>query len=222
MAVVTISRRYGSGGDEIARRVCELLGYRYFDKELMAEVAADMGLAEHEIWDLSEDTHEVRGFLDRLLGTPRKITQIETIPEDRPGSVVEIVANLLDEAQNIALIQKTIQTAYQAGNVVIVGRGGQAILKDQPEALHVRIEAPLEARVQRLCERANYNLVGASEAALKRDRTSADYLKRFYQVDWADPLLYDLVINTGRLGLEAAAQLIVRAADFLPKKELVQ
>ncbi len=218
MAVITISRRFGSGGDEIARRVCELLGYRYFDKELMAQVAADLGLAADEIWDLSEDTHEIRGFLDRLLRTPRKITHIEAIPEDRPGSVIEIVARL-DEAQSMALVQSAIQAAYRAGNVVIVGRGGQALLKNQPDVLHVRVEAPLEARVERLCQRANYSLGGASEAAVKRDRTSADYLKRFYQIDWADPLLYDLVINTGRLGLEAAAQLIVRATSFLPKKE---
>ena len=220
MAVITISRRFGSGGDEIARQVCALLGYRYFDKELMAQVATELGLAVDEIWDLSEDTYEVRSFLERLLGAPRKITRLETIPEDRPGALIEIV-DRLDEAQSIALVQSTIQAAYRAGNVVIVGRGGQAILKNQPDVLHVRVEAPLADRVERLYARANYSLGGASDTAVKRDRASADYLKRFYQIDWADPLLYDLVINTGRLGLEAAAQLIVRATSFLPKKEQV-
>ena len=218
MAVITISRRFGSGGDEIAERVCQLLEYRYFDKALMAEVAAEMGLAAEDIVDLSEDVHEARGFLDRLFSTSRKVTELEAIPEDRPGSVIEVVKNL-DEAQSIALIQNMIQVAYKEGNVVIVGRGGQAILKDKPDVLHLRVEAPLDDRVQRLCDRANYSLGGAQDAAIKHDRTSADYLKRFYKIDWSDPLLYDLVLNTGRLSVEAAAQLIVRAVTFLPKAE---
>jgi cytidylate kinase len=218
MAVITISRRYGSGGDEIAGRVCQLLKYRYFDKALMAGVAAEMGLAAEEIVDLSEDIHEVRGFLERLFSSSRKVTQLEAIPEDRPGSVIEVVKKL-DEAQSIALIQNMIQAAHEEGNVVIVGRGGQAVLRDKPDVLHVRVEAPLDDRVQRLYDRANYSLGGAQDAAIKHDRASADYLKRFYKIDWSDPLLYDLVLNTGRLTVEAAAQLIVRAITYLPKTE---
>ena len=220
MAVVTISRRFGSGGDEIAGRVCELLGYRYFDKALMAQVATEMGLAEGEIVDFSEDIYEMRSFLERLFRTPRKITQLEAIPEDRPGSVIAVVEKL-DEAHSIALVQSTIQAASNEGNVVIIGRGGQAILKDKPDVLHVRIEAPLDNRVQRLCDRANFSLGGAHDTAIKRDRASADYLKRFYDIDWEDSLLYDLVINTGRVDIEAAAQLIVKAVSFLPKKDTV-
>ena len=220
MTVVTISRQFGSGGDEIAGRVCQLLGFRYFDKELMAQVATEMGLAEDEIVDLSEDVHEIRGFLKRLFSASRKVTQIEAIPEDRPGSVIEVVKKL-DEAQSIALVQSTIRAVYEEGNVVIVGRGGQAILKDKPDVLHVRIEAPLDSRVQRLCDRANFSLGGAHDTAIKRDRASADYLKRFYNIDWADSLLYDLVINTGRVNIEAAAQLIAKAVSYLPKKDTI-
>jgi cytidylate kinase len=220
MAVVTISRRFGSGGDEIAGRVCELLGYRYFEKALMAQVATEMGLAEGEIVDFSEDTYEMRSFLERLFRTPRKITQLEAIPEDRPGSVIAVVEKL-DEAHSIALVQSTIQAASHEGNVVIVGRGGQAILKDKPDVLHVRVEAPLDNRVHRLCDRANFSLGGAHDMAIKRDRASADYLKRFYDIDWADSLLYDLVINTGRVDIEAAAQLIVKAVSYLPKKDTI-
>lgn len=60
MAVITISRPYGSGGDEIAVRVCEMLGYRYFDKRWMAQVAPEVGLNEGEIVDFSEDQHRPR------------------------------------------------------------------------------------------------------------------------------------------------------------------
>ena len=103
---------------------------------------------------------------------------------------------------------------------MIVGRGGQAILRNKPDVLHVRVEAPLDNRVQRLAGRANYSLGGAQDAAIKHDRASADYLNRFYHIDWSDPLLYDLVLNTGRLTVDAAAQLVVRAVSYLPKAEL--
>ena len=67
--------------------------------------------------------------------------------------------------------------------------------------------------MQRVFDRGNFNWGGARELALKRDRASAEYLKRFYQIDWTDPNLYDLVINTDRLDVEGAAQVIVKAAE---------
>jgi cytidylate kinase len=121
-----------------------------------------------------------------------------------------------DEARSIALIEAVLRVAYQHGNVVILGRGGQAILKDKPEVLHVRIVASLEARAQHLHKRENYSLGEAQDIAIKRDQASAEYLKRFYDLDWTDPALYDLVINTTKLGLEGATQLIVAAVEHLP------
>jgi cytidylate kinase len=109
-----------------------------------------------------------------------------------------------------------IQAAYQLDNVIIVGRGGQAILKDKANVLHVRIVAPLDVRVQRLHGQENYDLGGAQDYAVKRDRASAEYLRRFYDLDWADPLLYDLIINTTKLDVEGASQLIAKALKRLP------
>jgi cytidylate kinase len=121
-----------------------------------------------------------------------------------------------DEAKRIALIEAVIRVAYQHGNIVILGRGGQAILKDKPDVLHVRIVAPLDARAQRLHEQENFSLGGAQDIVIKRDQASAEYLKRFYDLDWADPVLYDLVIDTTKLGLEGATQLIIAAVEYLP------
>ena len=216
MAIITISRQYGSGGDEIATRVCEKLGYRYFDKTLMAQVASEMGLAEGV--DFSEDNYKMRSFRERLFGTPRKVAQVGVLAEDATGAVTETV-EILNEAQSVTMVQGAIEAAYQHGNMVIVGRGGQTVLKDKPDVLHVRIGAPLDDRVQRLHNRENYSLGWAQDRAVTRDRASAEYLQRFHGIDWADPLLYDLVINTGKLSIEAAAQLIVSAVGYLPPAE---
>jgi cytidylate kinase len=219
MTVITISRQYGSGGDEIATRVCEMLGYRYFDKKLMAEVALDVGLSPTEIVDFSEDNYRALGFLERLLGrgrSPRVVAQVGHWTEDTRGARIKESAEL-DEAQTITFVQSIVEAAYQHGKVVIVGRGGQAILKDSPGVFHVQVQAPLELQSQRLHELEKVSLAEAREIALKHDRATADYLKRFHHIDWLNPHLYDLVINTKKFGVEAAAQLIVSAVKRLPQ-----
>jgi cytidylate kinase len=219
MAIITISRQYGSGGNEIAGRVCELLEYRYFDKDLMARVASEVGLSENEVVDFSEDKYRVRTLLERLLVTwiePRPVAEVSTWKEQVTGARTKEMEKL-DEISGITLIQSTMQAAYELGNVVIVGRGGQAILKDKSGVLHVRLEAPLELRIQRIQTQENISPATARERVTKRDRAAAAYLKRFYNINWADPLLYHLVLNTDRWGAEAAAQLIANAVNCLPQ-----
>jgi cytidylate kinase len=66
MAVITISRQYGSGGDEVAALVSEKLGYPQFDKSQIEKAAAEAGLSQKEILDFSEENHKIKTFLDRL------------------------------------------------------------------------------------------------------------------------------------------------------------
>ena len=214
MAVITISRQYGSGGDEVAFRVCELMGYLYFDKRLMVRLATVAGLTPDDLEDFSENNNKVRGFLDRLFNwqVPRAVAHTGTWIEVSSSAKKE---EEFEEARTVAFIQGTIQAAYKQGNMVIVGRGGQAILKDMPDVLHVRIESPLEARHRHVHEQQKVNLAYAQEMVATHDRTAANYLKHFYDINWADPKHYDLVINTGKLGIEAAAQLIIKAVSFL-------
>jgi cytidylate kinase len=206
MAVITISRQYGSEGDEIAANVCQILGYQAFNKQLMMKVAAEVGLTEGEVVDFTEDQHRVRGFLDRLLGSPPLI-----VTQSHTWSEVKVI----DAAASIPLVQSIIRAAYRHDKVVIVGRGGQAVLHADPGVLHVRIEAPLETRIQRVQLREGQTLEQARDVVAQRDRAAADYLRRFYNVDWSDALLYHLVINTGRWSIEAASHLIVQAVSQL-------
>jgi cytidylate kinase len=206
MTVITISRQYGSEGNEIAANLCQLLGYQAFDKHLMEQVAAEVGLTKGEVVDFSEDQHQVRSFLDRLLGVPTPV-----MTQSRTWSEVKVI----DAADSIPLVQSIIRAAYKHDKVVIVGRGGQAVLRDDPGVLHVRIEAPLETRMQRVQLREGITLEEAHDRVIQRDRAAADYLKQFYNVDWSDALLYHLILNTGRWSIEAASRLIVNAVGQL-------
>jgi cytidylate kinase len=220
MAVITISRQFGSGGRQIARRVCELLGYRYFDKELIAQVATEVGLSEHEAIDFSEEHYKGKRLLDRLLYPgPYTVAHVPTWKQDETGTESFRVTHL-DEAKFVNLVRGIILAAYDRGNVVILGRGGQAILANMPGALHVRIEAPWDVRVGRVEEREHLVFEAARQVVAERDRIVTKYLNDLFKVQAGDPQLYHLILNTGKWSPEAAAQVIVAAVNQLQSEPM--
>jgi CMP/dCMP kinase len=218
MAVITISRQYGSGGDEIADRICEELGYRQFDKRLLAQAAVDAGLSDQEIIDFSEENYKVKNFMDRLFNRSQPVAQVRIWKEDAQGVRAPELMQI-DEEFALNLTKRAVEAAHHTGNIVIVGRGGQMILKDYLDVIHIRVEAPLEDRIQRVKAqlKAESNLTTdtvegrrkAQDIIGGRDLASSDYLQRFYGVDWADPCLYHLVINSGKIKIKMAVEMII-------------
>lgn len=215
MTVITISRQLGSGGDVIAAQVCEQLGYRYFDKEMMIEAAANVGLCETEVVDFTEDRYKVQDFISRLLrARPRTVKEL-LVREEQHGLIETLTLRELNEEDCAALVRYTIERVHAEGNVVIVGRGGQAILKDKPNVVHVRIFAPQETRIQRLRARGMSGVSEIKNTIRDSDRASAEFLKRFFNIQWDDPEHYHLILNTGLLDTDTAAETIVAAARKL-------
>jgi cytidylate kinase len=209
MPVITISRQYGSRGREIAHLLCDRLGYRYFDKDLMAQLGAEMGLPPDQLVDRPEDKHQAQSLVDRLFS--RMIN-----PFGDPAQMA--FPAVLEARQQISVetFQRLIRAAYERGQVVVMGRGGQAVLQDAPDVLHVRVVAPIEMRIQRVQEVAGVTAGEARRRLDERDAASADYVQRFYGVDPTDPTLYDLTINMRKATPEAAAALIVKVLECLP------
>ncbi len=211
MTTITISRHYGTGGRKIAARVRELLGYRFFDRVFMQQVATEIGLSRSQIADFSEEDFKVRSFLERITSS---------IPADmviNPAALITPTVSTFDDAESINMVKRTVKRAYELDNVVIVGRGAQAILHGQPHVLHVLIVAPVETRLKRLQEVEGLSLQEAGRQIEMRDKAARQYLEHFFGVQRDDPLLYHLVINTGLCEIEQAAQLIVEASRQLAK-----
>jgi CMP/dCMP kinase len=210
MTVITISRQFGSHGDTVAQLLCDRLGYRYFDKNLMLGLAAAAGLAPEAVVDLSDEKHRARSLVQRLFSN-------YAAPMADPNAwAAGAEASAQDQAQ-AAQVKQLIRAAYAQGNAVVVGRGGQVVLHDLPDVLHVRLTAPLELRIQRHAERAGLKVEAARESVLARDRATADFIRHYYDADVADPMLYDLIINTSKLTPSAAADLIISALACLSK-----
>jgi cytidylate kinase/peroxiredoxin len=209
-SVITISRQLGSGGDEIAIKVSETLGYAYFDKNLMVDIAKSIGVSEEEILDFSEDTYKTRSFVDKVFLRKKPLN----MPRSLDGTTA--IGKSLDEEECLSVIQTVVNGLASRGKTVIVGRGGQAILKNKAGVLHVRVVAPIAVRVERVMESSGLSREDAQRAIEDHDKASAEYLHRFYSVDWDDPLNYDVVVNTGRMSLEAAERLIASVALRTP------
>lgn len=119
----------------------------------------------------------------------------------------------------ISMVNEIMEAVAQRGNAVIVGRGGFAIVGHYVEVLNVRIQAPIEVRVQRT--QAAYNLDSPQEAEARvnaDDRIRRRFLQMYYNKRWEDTADFDLILDTGSLSIEVAAQQIVDAVRAMAQK----
>jgi CMP/dCMP kinase len=219
MAAITISRQYGSGGRKVALEVSKTLGWPLFDKRLMTNVARDLGLSSEDVIDFTEDDYTVTNFWDRFFayGGFRDPSGTYMVTGADVHSTVSSAQ--MDEEGAVRLVNKAIQMAYERGNVVVVGRGGQVILKDKPDVFHFRVQAPMGMRQQRLEAYEEIDREDTKHIAEQRDRSASKYMKHFFDVNLENPELYHLVINSEKLDIDAVAQLIVSTTNqFLAVK----
>jgi cytidylate kinase len=202
MAVITISRELGSEGSQIVDLLCEKLGYCAVDKAMLSQIAAEAGV-------------DVKAVLDKeraVTSKPRLISDQMTSLYGRAPSAFGTRGDM-DDRTFTRIVQETMERFAREGNAVIVGRGGQMVLRDWPTALHVHIYAPEEIRIQRIRER-----LSVSELEAKRRISSSDEQKRWYvrnahgNANWKDAKHYHLMINTGYITPVTAAELIIQAA----------
>jgi CMP/dCMP kinase len=218
MAIITISRQYGSGGDEIADQVCQILGYRHFDKRDIARAAATAGFSEEEIAtykDYSEENFRVKKFLSRLM----RHSYPSAVHKEDSLSARLADEKIFNEGSALMLVRKAVETARSTGNTIVVGRGGQMILRDETNVLHIRVEAPLDVRIRRVegwikRDQPTHEPIhdlwhNARDLITERDSASADYVRMFYGADWANPDLYHAVLNLGKMDTEQASQIVV-------------
>jgi len=209
MAVITLSRQSGSEGDEIAQILCERLGYQYFDKKVMAQLGAQMGLATD--FDAGIDRHAAKSLLERWFGNYQN-------PFGDASGWTFGARSDAREGISVAHLVELMYAGYDKGNVVVVGRGGQAALAGKPDVLHVRVVAPMELRIKRRQEGEGLTAEIARQKVHERDAGDVDWIKRYFDRDINDPTLYDLIINTAKITPAAAADLIINALAAMPAK----
>ncbi|MBD3161365.1 MAG: hypothetical protein GF346_04105 [Candidatus Eisenbacteria bacterium] len=185
---VAISRAFGSGGGEIARRLAENLGYQIFDREIV-----DV---------LVEEDRFRRAILDSL--------------DERDRSSFEIWVDgllrgsLVDKGEYLRVLIGVLGSIAMHGHAVILGRGGNFLL-DPGRGLSVRIVAPMDQRIETISRLRSLPYEEAEKIVVRTDADRSAFIRRQFQREIDDPLAYDLEVNTAGIGVEAAVALIEQA-----------
>ena len=227
MAVITLSRQLGSHGEEIAARVAQALGLRLVDAETINRAAQRAGVPQVALAEMERETE--RGLANQVLKALRTmpslspVGELGTVAPDLTGLTLPFVGFFSPTIPPLSaslegyvhMIDLVIRGLAQEGNVLIVGRGGQTVLRKHPGALHVQTVAPLAYRVETVMARQGLSKRDAQNRIRTNDRARFDYVRRYHDVDWLDPTLYHLTINTGRLSMDTAVDLIIAAQQAI-------
>jgi cytidylate kinase len=185
---IALSRLPGSGGAELGHRVAEKLDFGFFGIELLDQIARERGVQRRLLEGLDE---RVRGVIDRYV-----------LDAFRHGAFTE--------TEYLRCVVHTISTLGERGGAVILGRGAPFILAPD-RALRVLVTAPLDARIERTTRAGNVSNEQARDALQREEAERRQFLGFHFHVDPDDPRLFDLVVNTGTLGIDDAAALVVEA-----------
>jgi cytidylate kinase len=197
---ITISRETGAGAVTIANMLVNHLN------------RAEKHSSEAAPWTVFDNNLARQVLLDHKL--PLNLEKF--IVEDARLPIDGIVEELLGlHPTSWTFVQQTTRTILRLaslGRVILVGRAAEVVTKRLPYVFHIRLVAPVEKRVQHVAEYYGLTVPDAAKRVREEDQARRLFLRRYFDADIDDPLLYDLVINTGRLGFTRATELIARAA----------
>ena len=186
--IITIGREHGSGGHEIARALAEELGYACYDKEIVDHAA--------------ESSHFSREILD-------------SFDEKRVSPYVVPVPNFVGMGESFRLNMQVAAAQFDAiralaekGNGIFVGRCADYVLRSRTDLLRVFIQAPEDMRIHEMMQRRELTEDQAKKLVRQVDKDRASYYRYYTDQVWGDRENFDLCINSGKVGVQGAVQLI--------------
>lgn len=186
MAVITISRGIKSGGEELAKCLADRLGYEAINREVITECAKKYNIMES---DLLEELEETPGLWQKLTK---------------------------EHSRQLIYIKCTLIDMVKRDNLVYYGHGGQVLLANIPSVLKLRLEAPVEERINAIMRELKMSEDEAAAYIKNLDEQRRKWIKFLYDEDWHYPSLYDLSINTKNLSRDTICD-IVRVAINSPE-----
>ena len=195
--IITIGREFGSGGHEIGARLAKRLGMKFCDKELITMAAEKMGCCENFVEHNNEKTP---GIFARSVSFSRGTTYAQLSPED-----------------NVYVCQSlVVRELAEEGNCVIVGRCADYILRERDDVVNIFVHAPIEDRVSRkmLLSETEKSAATIKKEIIAADKRREKYYNFYTGCRWGDSRNYHICINTARIGIDNAVDVIV---DYIEK-----
>ena len=202
--VITIGRQYGSGGREIGKKISELLGIPYYDDELISMAAKNSGLNHDVLSDVDEKA------TNSLLYT---LAMSGSLFGGNAAMAYEMPINdKLYIAQS-----EVIKDLAKNEPCVIIGRCADYVLKDYPNAINLFIYADIDKRAVRVAESKGITEAKAKDLIIKTDKQRANYYNYYTSLKWGRIENYDLCIDSGKIGIAKAAEVIANYVRELKK-----
>jgi cytidylate kinase len=189
--VITISREPGSGGSEIARRLARDLKMDLIGAQIIQKIAESADISTRIIQSLDEKD------------VTRRDIWLESLFEKRH----------LWHDEYLFHLTKVIGTMGRQGNFIIVGRGAQFILPPE-ETFRLRFIAPMDFKIANVTRDFGSSKSDAEKYIIKTDSDRQAYLRKHFNADWTDPAHYDMVINTGKLGIDGTVEAVKAAVTI--------
>lgn len=187
--IITISREFGSGGRTVGKKVAETLGIPCYDAEIIQQMAKETGFAPDYIQEAGEDTSFLSAaFTNRAFGPTNE------------DILWQIQCNM------VAQLAKK-------GPCVIVGRCGDYILRDRPDVLKVFVHADMAFRAKRIVEVYGQREESPEQRLKEKDKRRSTYYRFYTGRKWGQLDTYDLILNSGVLGIEKCTELICTIFD---------
>jgi cytidylate kinase len=198
MAVITISRQFGAGGWTLGEKLAKRFGYHCVHEDMIKKVAAKAKVSSDRVLAIEgRGSDKLMTFLNKFV----KPSYVDRLTSEKYGSV--------DEKTYVESVRAIVQNLYEQGDTVIIGRGGQYILKGLSNAFHLLLVADLEHRIRFVMKKYRLGDNEAEKAIKKRDQTRARFLDLFAaNQSHDDPVLYHMVLNMSRLTMEGAEHLV--------------
>jgi cytidylate kinase len=196
MAVITISKEFGTESEKVASHAAQKLGYEHIGEQLIAEIAKELHVSESEA-EMFRKTSQSRilRFVDRYT-----CSLVQKVVDREHGC--------LDDKNYYETTKKLVLNVYEAGNAIILGWGGQCILRGKPNTLHVHLVKDEETKISELMKNRNLEHKAAKALIEREESDLRAYIDHYFNEDWNSAHLYDLIIDMGKTSVEKAVDLI--------------
>lgn len=199
---ITIEREYGSGGGEFAHHLAKKLNWRLVDHCLIEEIAKEESIPE-SLADRCDERLDPWYYRFGKTFWHGSVDRMPALPETQ----------VFDSERIAAIISKKLQVIAEQGNCVIVGRGATCALATVPGAFHVFVYASLKRKKRWFEQTFPQHAKIAEQELAATDKRRAAYVRSFYQQDWADRRLYNLMLNSC-MGFDAMVEATTAAAGL--------
>ena len=204
--IITIGREFGSAGREIGYKVAKDFGIKLYDKEMLGRAAKESGICE-ELFE-AHDEKPTNSFLYSLVMDTYSFGYSSAGFNDMPMNHKIFLAQF-----------DAIKKLAEEGPCVMVGRCADYALSDWPDCFSIFIHADMDARIRRIASKYGKSDKEAKDIIIKTDKSRASYYNYYTNKKWGSAKDYNLCIDSGKLGLDNAAKIIINAVQVFDESK---